>query len=73
MAILDPIGDLLARLRNGQMRGLSKITCPASKLRANVLNVLKGEGYIRGYAEIEYKNGIKSEFEIELKYSRVAP
>ena len=72
MAISDPIGDLLARLRNGQMRGLSKITCPASKLRANVLDVLKGEGYIRGYAEVEYKNGIK-QFDIELKYHEGRP
>lgn len=72
MAINDPIGDLLARLRNGQMRGLSKIACPASRLRARVLDVLQAEGYIRGYAEVEYKNGIK-QFDIELKYHEGRP
>jgi len=62
----DPIGDLLTRLRNAQSRGLNKITSPASKLRATVLDVLTNEGYIRGYLEIE-KDGHK-ELEIELKY-----
>jgi small subunit ribosomal protein S8 len=72
MAITDPIGDLLTRLRNGQMRGLAKINCPASKLRARLLDVLQTEGYIRGYAEVEYKNTIK-QFEIELKYHEGRP
>jgi small subunit ribosomal protein S8 len=72
MAINDPIGDLLARIRNGQMRGLAKVSTPASKLRANLLEVLKSEGFIRGYAEVEMK-GRAREFEIELKYHEGRP
>ena len=66
MAISDPLGDMLTRIRNAQMRGMDKVETPASKLRARVLEVLQGEGYIRGYAEIE-KDGHKH-IEIELKY-----
>jgi small subunit ribosomal protein S8 len=72
MAINDPIGDLLARIRNGQLRGLAKIATPASKLRRNLLDVLKNEGFIRGYAEIEMK-GKPRQFEIELKYHEGKP
>jgi small subunit ribosomal protein S8 len=72
MAINDPIGDLLARIRNGQMRGLAKIATPASKLRGHLLDVLKSEGFIRGYAEIEMK-GKPRQFEIELKYHEGKP
>jgi small subunit ribosomal protein S8 len=72
MAINDPIGDLLARIRNGQSRGLAKVTTPASKLRAHVLDVLKTEGFIRGYAEVEMKGRAK-EFEVELKYHEGRP
>jgi small subunit ribosomal protein S8 len=72
MAINDPIGDLLARIRNGQMRGLAKIATPASKLRGHLLDVLKSEGFIRGYAEIEMK-GKPRQFEVELKYHEGQP
>jgi len=72
MAINDPIGDLIARIRNGQLRGLAKISAPASKLRAHVLDVLKAEGFIRGYAEVQMKGGPR-EFEIELKYHEGRP
>lgn len=72
MAINDPIGDLLARIRNGQMRGLAKISTPASKLRGRLLDVLKSEGFIRGYAEVELK-GEPRVFEIELKYHEGKP
>lgn len=71
MAISDPLGDMLTRIRNAQMRGMDKVITPASKLRARVLDVLQGEGYIRGYAEIE-KDGHKH-IEIELKYFDGAP
>ncbi len=67
MAINDPLGDMLTRIRNAQMRKKSKVSTPASKLRANVLDVLKSEGYIRGYEEVVLDGG-RSEFEIELKY-----
>jgi len=67
MTINDPLGDMLTRIRNAQMRKKSKVLTPASKLRGWVLDVLHDEGFIRGYAEIE-QVGIKREFEIELKY-----
>jgi len=52
MAITDPIGDLLARIRNGQLRGTAKIKSPNSRLRVRLLDVLQQEGFIRGYAEV---------------------
>jgi small subunit ribosomal protein S8 len=72
MAMNDPIGDLLARIRNGQLRGLAKISTPASKLRARLLDVLKSEGFIRGYSEVELK-GTPKIFEVELKYHEGRP
>jgi small subunit ribosomal protein S8 len=67
MSIQDPLGDMLTRIRNAQQRGKSKVACPASKLRARVLDVLKHEGYIRDYATVQMGSS-KAEFEIELKY-----
>ncbi|NVK34398.1 MAG: 30S ribosomal protein S8 [Rhodobacteraceae bacterium] len=67
MAISDPLGDLLTRIRNAQMRRKSKVNSPNSKLRAHVLDVLQKEGYIRGYTTVDFDNG-RSELEIELKY-----
>ena len=64
MSMVDPLGDLLSRIRNAQMRNKSKVSTPGSKMRARVLDVLKSEGYIRGYAAVEHKDG-RSEFEIE--------
>ena len=72
MSMNDPIGDLLSRIRNAQMRKKNKVSTPGSRLRANVLDVLKTEGYIRGYTTVEHKDG-RSEFEIELKYFDGAP
>ena len=63
----DPIGDMIARIRNAAMRKRSKVSTPASRMRARVLDVLQTEGYIRGYATVE-KPGEHPEFEIELKY-----
>lgn len=68
----DPLGDMLTRIRNAQMRGKSSVNTPASKLRRWVLDVLKDEGYIRGYSETEIVNGV-SELEIELKYYEGQP
>jgi small subunit ribosomal protein S8 len=68
----DPLGDLLTRIRNAQMRRRPKVSSPASNLRARVLDVLTSEGYIRGYARIEHKNA-PPELEIELKYSNGLP
>ena len=67
MSTHDPISDLITRIRNAQMRSKAKVTTPGSKMRANVLEVLKAEGYIRGYATVEHKSG-HNELEIELKY-----
>jgi small subunit ribosomal protein S8 len=72
MAVNDPLGDMLTRIRNAQMRRRPKVTTPASKHRARVLDVLAEEGYIRGYARVEHK-GRHAEFEIELKYTNGQP
>jgi small subunit ribosomal protein S8 len=66
MSMNDPLGDLLTRIRNAQMRNKSKVSTPNSRLRESVIEVLKNEGYIRGYAVIEREG--RSEIEIELKY-----
>ena len=72
MAMNDPLGDMLTRIRNGQRTGKSKVRAPASKLRSNVLEVLKREGYIRDYRTEEVGRGL-AEVEIELKYNEGAP
>src|SRR2546426_11952558 len=72
MALNDPLGDMIARIHNAQMRNKSKVSTPASRLRVSVLDVLKTEGFIRGYAAVEHSNGRK-ELEIELKYSDGEP
>jgi small subunit ribosomal protein S8 len=72
MSMSDPLGDMLTRIRNGQRANKSDVLSPASKLRGNVLEVLKREGYIRGFNEAELKPGI-SEIKIELKYHDGAP
>ena len=72
MSMTDPLGDMLTRIRNAIGRKKSKVSTPASKLRARVLDVMKAEGYIRDYAQVDFANG-KSEIEIELKYYEGAP
>ncbi len=67
MAMSDPLGDLLTRIRNGQRARKSSVFSPSSRLRANVLEVLKREGYIRDFAQEEVSPGI-AELRIELKY-----
>ena len=68
----DPIGDMLTRIRNAQMRGKSTTMTPASKLRGRVLAVMADEGYIRGFEETKDKNG-HPPYEISLKYYDGAP
>ncbi|MEM8986955.1 MAG: 30S ribosomal protein S8 [Pseudomonadota bacterium] len=70
--VTDPVGDLITRIRNAQMRNHTSTKAPASKLRGWVLDVLQDEGYIRGYSRIE-QDGEKPYFEIELKYFNGAP
>jgi len=72
MSVNDPIGDMLTRIRNAQERGKSKVSTPHSRLRENVLNVLQGEGFIRGFAVVQLGNN-KAEIEVELKYFDGAP
>ena len=72
MAMNDPLGDMLTRIRNAQMRKRGKVSTPGSSLRKKVLDVLQSEGYIRGYSTTDYPNG-RTEFEIELKYSDNEP
>jgi small subunit ribosomal protein S8 len=72
MAISDPLGDMLTRIRNAQMRRRPKVSTPASRLRVRVLDVLQEEGYINGYARIDHTGG-KSELEIELRYHNGEP
>ena len=58
MAMTDPVGDLLTRIRNGQAARLDSVTAPASRIRCNVLDVLQREGYIRGWFEEELRPGV---------------
>jgi small subunit ribosomal protein S8 len=67
MSMNDPLGDMLARIRNASMRGKSTVRTPASKVRRWVLDVLKAEGYIRDYEEVTSVGG-HPELEISLKY-----
>ena len=72
MSMTDPLADMLTRIRNGQQRRKSAVVSPASKLRANVLEVLQREGFIRGYSQYEVGSGM-NELSIELKYFEGEP
>ncbi|MDD8022191.1 MAG: 30S ribosomal protein S8 [Paracoccaceae bacterium] len=72
MSMNDPLGDMLTRIRNAQLRGKSTVKTPASKLRAWVLDVLTAEGYIRGYEPTTGADG-HPELEISLKYFEGTP
>ena len=67
MSMSDTLGDMLTRIRNGQSAQKKVVDAPASRFRGNVLDVLKREGYIRNFSQIEKRPGIL-EFKIELKY-----
>ena len=71
MAVTDPLGDLLTRIRNGQRAKKDSVLSPASKLRVRVLDVLQREGYIRGYSEEQM--GPAAGVRIELKYFEGQP
>ena len=72
MSMSDTLGDMLTRIRNGLQTNKTMVEAPSSKFRANVLEVLKREGYIRGFSSVEYKPGIKH-LKIELKYQEGVP
>jgi len=67
MSMTDTLGDMLTRIRNGQMAGMPKVLCPSSKMRKSVLEALQREGYIRGYTEVQ-QGTAQAMLEIELKY-----
>jgi len=72
VSMTDPLGDMLTRIRNGQRAGKASVVSPASKLRANLLDVLVREGYIRGYEHEEVRQGVQ-QLRIELKYHEGDP
>ena len=72
MSLQDPLSDLFSRIRNAQMRNKSIVSSPMSKLRESILEVLKKEGYIRGYSVTKDSLG-KEELDIELKYDNKGP
>jgi|TARA_B110000263_G_C14807480_1_gene284852 small subunit ribosomal protein S8 len=72
MTFVDPIGDMITRIRNAQMRQLSKVKIPSSKFRAKILDVLKKEGYISDYKSINERDNI-SIFSVDLKYDNGTP
>src|SRR5713226_7312229 len=72
MSMSDPLGDMLTRIRNGQQARQAVVAAPASNLRANVLEVLKREGYIRGFSREQVRPGIAA-LQIELKYVDCEP
>ena len=72
MSMTDPLGDMLTRIRNAQRALKPTVASPASKIRANVLEVLKREGYIRGYQQSDGEGG-GIELRIELKYHEGHP
>ena len=72
MSMSDPLGDMLARIKNGQHAKKATIRVPASKPKASVLDVLEREGFIRGYGSVDLGNN-RTEFEIELKYDEDTP
>src|SRR5690606_41604905 len=72
MALSDPIGDMLTRIRNAQLRRRDVVSTPASTLRGRVLDVLKSEGFIRGFSKSHMENGVL-QYDIELKYTDNEP
>lgn len=72
MSMSDPLGDMLTRIRNGQMARKAVVPVPASKMRTRVLDVLQREGFIRGYSETELRPGLR-ELSVELKYQDGEP
>ncbi len=68
MSFIDPVGDMLTRIRNGQMRNLNQVQIPASNFRGKILDVLVQEGYIKNFKPLKDKDN-KSNFKVDLKYN----
>ena len=73
MTIIDPIGDMITRIRNAQLRALKKVTIPSSKFRAKILDVLKQEGYIANYTILSDSKSKKVSLLVDLKYNNGLP
>lgn len=72
MSLTDPVGDMISRIRNGQMRQLTNVYIPASSFKEKVLNVLKKEGYISNYKTLKNEK-YKNSFSVDLKYNEGVP
>ena len=72
MTFADPVGDMITRIRNAQMRLLSNVIIPSSNFRGKILDVLKQEGYILDYKKVSNDKNISS-FSVNLKYSNGSP
>ena len=72
MTFVDPVGDMLTRIRNAQMRLLNKVSIPGSKFREKILDVLKQEGYIADYKLLSDSND-KGSLSVDLKYNKGLP
>ena len=72
MTIVDPIGDMFTRIRNGQMRSLNSVNIPASKFRSKILEILKTEGYINSFF-LESNDNNKKVIKVNLKYYEGTP
>ena len=73
MTIADPIGDMITRIRNAQLRTLNNVTIPSSKFRARVLDVLRQEGYISNYKLLSDSKNKKESLLVDLKYNNGSP
>ena len=72
MSLMDPIGDMFTRIRNGQMRSLDTISVPSSTFRQKILDILKTEGFIKNYY-LEKLNNNKTNIKVDLKYYEGSP
>ena len=73
MSFVDPIGDMITRIRNAQMRSLSSVKIPNSKFRAKILDVLKQEGYIADYKNLSDEKNKNNFLSVALKYNQCLP
>ena len=73
MSFVDPIGDMITRIRNAQLRALNNVAIPSSKFRAKILDVLKQEGYIANYKILSDNKNKKESLSVDLKYSNGLP
>ena len=73
MSIADPIGDMITRIRNAQLRTLNNVQIPCSKFRAKILDVLKQEGYIADYKNLSDEKNKNNILSVDLKYNQGLP